>query len=951
MKKRNVRIIALMLAAVIAAGSPMPVRAADFEIEEEVILGGTGGESTALYEKESEETLFQGTVEVSENEIADQDMQASLDKAANYLKTHVTNPVVNTLGGEWSVLAMARYGNLPEETKKNYLANLYRTLEENQGVLDKRKYTEYSRVVLALTAIGVDPSDVNGYNMLYPLANFKQVNWQGVNGTIYALLALDSKNYEIPKLTEEDLGKGLEQTTREKLIQQILDKQLSDGGWALSGTKSDPDMTAMAIQALAPYYEKNSGVETAVEKALQTLSTMQDENGGFASFGTENLESAAQTVIALSTLNVELLSDEAFIKNGKSVLDYLLSYQLSDGAFKHTPQENTADAMSTDQGTMALVAYNRAVNGKNTLYDMTDVQNGGDEEEETAENIARFRAKLEVLPAQIRIKDQQTVYALISELDQMKKFAEKEEFRGRLQEKLEEISEQIKEETAENIARFRAKLEVLPAQIRIKDQQTVYALISELDQMKKFAEKEEFRGRLQEKLEEISEQIKVVESLDEQIWNEINPLAVTLKDAEKIAELLKIYESIPKENLEYVEHRADLLQADTIVKKLQNGILAKEIFTNVKDSSIDYVYETWNYTLTLRGANNYEPADMKAGVTSEKKDGKYFFTTEESGTLPGNIDLSIKCSGFTSKDYVLYKQENGKSVKAGTATVLGGYLTCSISEGGTYYIQSEPENAGTIEPVFTGTKNLQEIAEQVKETSNKKTTAKAQATSKKDDSKTVKAEVKDNVVAKSELARVKDQDKNLQMEGKMTDGTTYTFTLNGKDIKEEKEINIELKRTSPYDDEIKQLSEHPAVLYFEQSGTFPGVIQVEVPVEKEDGEYLLLYYNPKEQKAEYVQKVEVKDGQTKFLIEKGGAYFIDKRASTKSLKDDTKEKDNFIDADTDEIILQGTKEETKSLSVPYIVGALIACAVVVSGLGYSFTLKKRRRRDRDGDEA
>lgn len=126
--------------------------------------------------------------------------------------------------------------------------------------------------------------------------------------------------------------------------------------------------------------------------------------------------------------------------------------------------------MSTDQGTMALVAYNRAVNGKNTLYDMTDVQNGGDEEEETAENIARFRAKLEVLPAQIRIKDQQTVYALISELDQMKKFAEKEEF----------------------------------------------------------------RGRLQEKLEEISEQIKVVESLDEQIWNEINPLAVTLKMLKKL---------------------------------------------------------------------------------------------------------------------------------------------------------------------------------------------------------------------------------------------------------------------------------------------------------------------------------------------------------------------------------------------------------------------------------
>lgn len=47
-----------------------------------------------------------------------------------------------------------------------------------------------------------------------------------------------------------------------------------------------------------------------------------------------------------------------------------------------------------------------------------------------------------------------------------------------------------------------------------------------------------------------------------------------------------------------------------------------------------------------------EPADMK-GDKRKRKMGNTF-TTEESGTLPGNIDLSIKCSGFTSKDYVLY---------------------------------------------------------------------------------------------------------------------------------------------------------------------------------------------------------------------------------------------------------------------------------------------------------
>ena len=142
-----------MLAAVIAAGSPMPVRAADFEIEEEVILGGTGGESTALYEKESEETLFQGTVEVSENEIADQDMQASLDKAANYLKTHVTNPVVNfgrrmvwacngkvweSAGGDKKELSGKFVSDIGGKPRCSGQTKIYRIFESSAGAYGNR---------------------------------------------------------------------------------------------------------------------------------------------------------------------------------------------------------------------------------------------------------------------------------------------------------------------------------------------------------------------------------------------------------------------------------------------------------------------------------------------------------------------------------------------------------------------------------------------------------------------------------------------------------------------------------------------------------------------------------------------------------------------------------------------------------------------------------------------
>lgn len=760
MKKRNVKLAAWMLAAIIAAGNSIPAYAMNPEAD--VILRGTGDASAIIIEEEPD-ALVQGTSENTEREPKGSDISANLVEVTAYLKGHVTNPVVNTVGGEWSVLAMARYGNLPEETKQNYMANLYRTLEENSGVLDKRKYTEYSRVILALGAIGVNPADVNGYNLLYPIADFHQVNWQGINGTIYALIALDSKNYEIPKLTEADLKKGLVQTTREKLTAHILQNQLKDGGWALSGTESDADMTAMAIQALAPYYNSDGKVKTAVDRALLTLSRKQDPNGGFGSWGTENLESAAQTVIALSVLDVNLLSDEMFIKNGNSVLDYLLTYQLEDGSFKHTPNDRAGDAMSTDQGAMALVAYDRAINGKTTLFDMTDVETDKDEEE-----------------------------------------------------------------TLENIERLRKKLEAIPAEIRIKDELTVYALLSELDQMKKFAEKETFRAQLQGKLQEISEQKKAVEELSEQIWEKINPLSVSLKDAETIQQLMELYRNIPKENLAYVENLEDLLQADAMIKKLQH--------------------------------------------------------------------------------------------------------------------------ASVIEPVIAGTKDLKEVVEKVvKKEPNINAVVRSTITPKKEDSKTVKAEVKDNIVAKEELARVKDQDKNLQMEGALEDGAAYTFTLNGKDIKEEKDVNIGLKRTSPYNEEVRRLAENPEVLYFEQSGTFPGVVLVEVPVEKEDGEYLLLYYNSAEQKAEYVQKVDVKDGQTKFLIEKGGTYFIDKRASTKSLKEDAKEEGSVIDSDMDEILLQGTKEETKALSVPYIVGLFLMGAAVLAGIGYAF-IRKRKKEEGRGDD-
>ena len=160
--------------------------------------------------------------------------------------------------------------------------------------------------------------------------------------------------------------------TREKLIQVILDAQLNDGGWDLSADKADPDMTAMAIQALAPYYKTNETVKAAVDKALEALSAMQRPDGGFASWGSVNSESCAQVIVALTALGIDPTADSRFVKNGLTVLDALAGFYVTGGGFRHTAN-GERNGMATEQGYYALAAYYRFANGQGGLYDMTNV--------------------------------------------------------------------------------------------------------------------------------------------------------------------------------------------------------------------------------------------------------------------------------------------------------------------------------------------------------------------------------------------------------------------------------------------------------------------------------------------------------------------------------------------------------------------------------------------------
>ena len=288
---------------------------------------------------------------------------SAVDAAAAMLLKTYPEPVYGPVGGEWVAFGLARRGG---EAPEGWLAAYYEQVEAHViacgGVLNERKYTEYSRVILALTAIGKDPSDVGGFNLLVPLADFDQTVYQGLNGPIYALLALDSGNYEIPVNAA-----GGTQATREAYIAFILDRELPGGGWTLNGDEADIDLTAIALQALAKYRDQEA-VSGAIDRAVSVLSSRQNVQGGYTAYDTESSESIAQVIVALTELGIPV-SDARFVKNGTTLTQRLLDFRTADKGFAHVLGGQT-DAVATQQAFYALVAAQRAEQGLPTLFSM-----------------------------------------------------------------------------------------------------------------------------------------------------------------------------------------------------------------------------------------------------------------------------------------------------------------------------------------------------------------------------------------------------------------------------------------------------------------------------------------------------------------------------------------------------------------------------------------------------
>lgn len=347
------RLLSLLLALITALSLCVPVFA----------TGGTGNGGGTT-----------GETTTSVSTIVDATLSSTLAQE----KAALTSP---DFGSEWGILGLARSGYLEKGSKyfndyytrvAAYASKATKNAQElgaPAGALHLVKCTENSRLIIALSALGRDARSVGECDLTAPYEKFSWIEGQGLNSVVFALIALDTVGYETK-----------DTTIRQQCISYILGRQLSDGGWNYQedAATSDPDMTAMSLQALANYQEQEK-VQAAVSAAVDRLSAMQNSDGSYTSYEAVNSESISQVIVACAALGIDPHTDSRFVKNGKSAVDALLTfYNTEKRAFHHTMKDKDGnptdvDGMATEQAAYAMTAYQRLMNGKTSLYNMRDV--------------------------------------------------------------------------------------------------------------------------------------------------------------------------------------------------------------------------------------------------------------------------------------------------------------------------------------------------------------------------------------------------------------------------------------------------------------------------------------------------------------------------------------------------------------------------------------------------
>ncbi len=523
--------------------------------------------------------------------------------------------LAGTTPGDWYPIGLGRLGIA--DNYEGYLAVIKDQIEERYktpGKLSAAKATEWHRISLAVLAMGGDPTNIGTdekglpINLIadgtYNRGKTTPLGRQGINGWIWGLIALDSMRYNIP----DDAY-----YTRDDIIIEILRQQLADGGFALSGKTSDPDITAMAVQALSTYYndekaytykQKVSGEEVSrtvrqiIDEALLCLSELQLDTGDFASWGTENVESTDQVVVALCCLGIDPLTDQRFIKNGNTLLDGILRYRMNDGGFIHsftydpdnpTSLPDQSNTMASEQTLYTMAAIRRLSEGMRSLYDFREEQSSS------------LRQRISDLEVQIsEIAASPTDAADISELEKLLAsfYSIPENERcyvsnyWTLSDTAKEagididkisvttpVTESPKDESGENVILYfsesdRNAADGLPENLTTEQYVLVTTLLDKLNKCEDFDEKNIYLEKLTAAKNDIASIQAEIDSINTEIKEKLYPFErMTLRDKETVDSIAARYNKLGEYDKAKIERWEDVIKTKTQLDNLLRGII------------------------------------------------------------------------------------------------------------------------------------------------------------------------------------------------------------------------------------------------------------------------------------------------------------------------------------------------------------------------------------------
>lgn len=574
-----------------------------------VLIGGMGFPSAnSAFAKENNfdlEVIIEDLINWKKSDVG-----ATSDE---YLINSIYLQFAGTTPGDWYPIGLGRF-NYPDNYNA-YLAVITDKINERYQStykLDKAKATEWHRISLAVTAMGGDPTAIGEYNgnpiNLIADGTFNRgltasPGRQGINGWIWSLITLDSRRYEVP----EDAYH-----TRQDFIVEILKTQLLDGGFALFGKVSDPDITAMAMQALAPYYNSEivysytsskikdkdnqyitleKSVKQVLDECIAWLSSVQTDDGDFSSWGMQNVESTSQVLVVLCSLGINPETDERFIKNGRTLIDGIMKYKLDNGGFLHSftydpdnpsSKPDEANTMASEQTLYSLVSLYRFRNNMRSLYDMrteftVDERQVLDTAILTIKNLNDSSTKTDIEHAlQLYYSVPSLDRCYVSSYWTLSKYAKKYNLKLP-NEKLNYSGNNSGEEDIVLYFTESNKIDTnnLPRSENITTEYYVEVVNLRyiLEHSEEFEDKQTYKIKLDMLYNEILAIQSDIDRLNDEIQEKLHPFDdIGLKDKETIYELVDQYNALSNYDKTKITHYEDLLKSKTQVDNLTTAL-------------------------------------------------------------------------------------------------------------------------------------------------------------------------------------------------------------------------------------------------------------------------------------------------------------------------------------------------------------------------------------------